>query len=170
MSNARCSSEALDLQRDVELFLYREAKLLDSGEYDEWLALFTEDARYWMPITQTREVGKESGPVAGEWSMIEDDKRFMNLRRARLAGGLAHSEQPRSRTRRFVTNVLVIGDTDGSVVAESNILVFQSRSSEQFFVGRREDTLVATDEGWKISNRSIFLDHRVLPRALSIFF
>lgn len=39
-----------------------------------------------------------------------------------------------------------------------------------FFVGRREDTLDRYGDKWKISNRSIFLDQRILPRAISIFF
>lgn len=163
----------LDLHREIELFLYREAKVLDAGDFDAWLELFTEDARYWMPITETREVGDERSPTAGEWALMEEDKRFLMQRRARLAGGLAHSEQPRSRTRRFISNVLVSGEPDGPLEVESNVLVFQSRrgNSEQFYVGRRVDTLVHDGAGdWKISARLVVLDHRVLPRALSIFF
>ncbi|MGH7804230.1 MAG: aromatic-ring-hydroxylating dioxygenase subunit beta, partial [Candidatus Binatia bacterium] len=33
----------------VESFLYREARLMDTHRYDEWLALFDEDATYWIP-------------------------------------------------------------------------------------------------------------------------
>ncbi len=162
----------LALHREAELFLYREAKLLDEGLFDEWLDLFTEDARYWMPITETVEVGKERGPVAGEWSLMEEDKRFLAKRRERLAGTLAHAEQPRSRTRRFISNVLATAKEDGGLVVESNFQVFQSRrsNSEQFFVGHRKDQLQNTEDGWKIAERVIILDHRVLPRAISIYF
>ncbi len=34
---------------EVEEFLYREAELLDDWNLDEWIALFTEDARYYVP-------------------------------------------------------------------------------------------------------------------------
>lgn len=37
-----------DLIGEVEEFLYREARLLDERRFDEWLDLFTDDARYWM--------------------------------------------------------------------------------------------------------------------------
>ena len=33
----------------AEAFLYREALLLDEGDYDAWLDLFTRDAVFWMP-------------------------------------------------------------------------------------------------------------------------
>ena len=37
------------LRPAVEAFLYREARLIDEGQFDEWLTLFTEDAHYWCP-------------------------------------------------------------------------------------------------------------------------
>ena len=36
-----------DLCCEIEQFLYREARLLDERRFRDWLALFTEDARYW---------------------------------------------------------------------------------------------------------------------------
>ena len=35
------------LKQEIEDVLYREAELLDKRRYEEWLDLFTEDARYW---------------------------------------------------------------------------------------------------------------------------
>ncbi|HJZ18253.1 MAG TPA: aromatic-ring-hydroxylating dioxygenase subunit beta, partial [Stellaceae bacterium] len=37
-----------ELIREVEQFLYREARLLDERRFHEWLALFADDVRYWM--------------------------------------------------------------------------------------------------------------------------
>ena len=31
-------------------FIAREAALLDEGQFDDWLALFTEDGHYWVPL------------------------------------------------------------------------------------------------------------------------
>jgi 3-phenylpropionate/cinnamic acid dioxygenase small subunit len=36
----------LFVRREIEEFPYREAELLDERRYEEWLDLFTEDARY----------------------------------------------------------------------------------------------------------------------------
>ena len=42
------------LRRDVEQFLYREARLLDERRFHEWLELFTDDVRYWMASRNNR--------------------------------------------------------------------------------------------------------------------
>ena len=34
---------------EIEQFLYREARLLDTQQFEAWLDLFTEDACYWVP-------------------------------------------------------------------------------------------------------------------------
>ena len=39
---------------EVEQFLYREARLLDNRQFREWLELFTDDLRYWMPMRSNR--------------------------------------------------------------------------------------------------------------------
>ena len=31
-------------------FVVHEARLIDEGRYDEWLALFADDGRYWVPL------------------------------------------------------------------------------------------------------------------------
>jgi 3-phenylpropionate/cinnamic acid dioxygenase small subunit len=40
--------------REVEQFLYREARLLDERRFHEWLELFTEDVRYRMAGRRNR--------------------------------------------------------------------------------------------------------------------
>src|ERR1700686_4876059 len=40
--------------REVEQFLYREARLLDERRFHEWLALFTDDVHYWMGARANR--------------------------------------------------------------------------------------------------------------------
>jgi 3-phenylpropionate/cinnamic acid dioxygenase small subunit len=43
-----------EIRRAVEQFLYREARLLDERRFHDWLELFTEDVRYWMPGRTSR--------------------------------------------------------------------------------------------------------------------
>ena len=42
---------SIDL-REIEQFLFREAGLLDAARFDDWLALFTDTAWYWVPISR----------------------------------------------------------------------------------------------------------------------
>jgi dibenzofuran dioxygenase beta subunit len=162
-----------DKEREIEKFYYREANLLDSGKFYEWLELFTEDARYVMPSRQTHEPGQGAEVSGeGELGLIEDDKGFLAMRVKRLGTGLAHAEQPPSRTRHFVTNVVVLAERDDEYEVSANVLVFQSRyeKSEDFFVGTRRDLLRKVGGSWRIARRQVILDQPTLPRVLSIFF
>ena len=55
------------LRLDVEAFLYDEAALLDAWRLDDWLALFTRDARYEVPSTDRPGGGRrcDTGGLAG---------------------------------------------------------------------------------------------------------
>jgi len=41
---------------ECEAFLVDEAQLLDEGKFEDWLALFTDDAWYWVPSEPNRKV------------------------------------------------------------------------------------------------------------------
>lgn len=164
------------LRQEVEEFLYREAWLLDEGRLYEWVELFTDDARYWMPVRENIQ-GRESGiPEEDELAqpLFDDDKNFLLMRVRRLDTGLAHAETPRSRTRHLITNIWVddANSSDGEIVVHSNFLVYQGRleRSEHFFLGKREDRLRKVDGQWKIARRKIVLDQTLLPRTLSVLF
>src|SRR5436309_445687 len=44
----------IDLARELEQFLYIEAALLEDRRWDEWLALWAEDAHWSMPVRSER--------------------------------------------------------------------------------------------------------------------
>ena len=167
--------ERRQLRQEIEEFLYHEAWLLDEGRLYEWVELFTDDARYWMPVRETIQ-GNDSGiPEEGELAqpLFDDDKNFLLLRVKRLDTGLAHAETPRSRTRHLITNIWLGEDaTPDEVPVYSNFLVYQARleRSEHFFLGKREDRLRKVDGQWKIAKRKIVLEQTLLPRTLSILF
>ena len=85
-----------DLKR-VEAFLFNEAKLLDDGRFEEWRALFAEDAYYWVPLRP-----EQTEPTT-ESSIICDDIEMMETRIRRLRHPRAHAQIPPSRTVHFVS-------------------------------------------------------------------
>src|SRR5215216_2246296 len=99
-----------DVQREVEQFLYYEAWLLDERRLHDWLALFTDDARYSLQVREVVERSDEGGGTGVRLSrpLFEDDLAFLTLRVKRLDTRLAHAEQPPSITRHLITNVLVL--------------------------------------------------------------
>jgi len=176
------------LIREVERFLYREARLLDDRRFHEWLQLFTDDVRYFMAGRSNR-YPKSSKAIAildpgryvesdvtgdDELALLDEDKTTLAARVARLDTGMAWAEDPPSRTRHLVTNVEVEPcERSGEVNVYSNFLVYRSRAEteENFYVGARRDLLRRVDGAWKIAHRRMVLDQAVLTaKNLSIFF
>jgi biphenyl 2,3-dioxygenase subunit beta len=160
---------------EVERFYYDEAALLDSHRYDEWLALFSEDAHYFMPIRRTRtqrEMDKEF-TQPGEMAFFDDTKQLLAGRIAKLKTGRSWAEDPPSRTRHLITNVRIVKDDGRTLGVESNFHVYRTRlnSEETSWIGSRRDVLRRLQGSFQIADRRIFLEQTVLlSRNLSNFF
>lgn len=72
-------------------FVYHEVRLIDEQRFDEWLALFAEDGRYWMPL----EYGQTDRRLTA--SLMDEDLFLLRLRVERLQGNRTYSQKPRSR-------------------------------------------------------------------------
>ena len=172
----------------IEQFLYREARLLDARQFRQWLELFTDDVRYWMPMRSNRysvtskaisildgsryeevDLSKE-----GELAIMDETKDSLERRIDRLDTGMAWAEDPPSRTRHFISNIEVEpGERESEIKVYSNFIMYRSRGEkeEDFYVGSREDILRNVDGEWKIARRKIVLDQNVLlAKNVSNFF
>ena len=176
-----------EMIREVEQFLYREARLLDERRFHAWLDLFTDDVRYWMPVRSTR-YPKESKAIVildpdryvevelgqeDDVAIFDETKETLGRRIARLETGMAWAEDPPSRTRHIIANIEVEpGDTAAEFKVYSNFMVYRNRSEteQDFYVGGRQDVLRHVNGAWKIARRTIILDQNVLlAKNVSIF-
>jgi 3-phenylpropionate/cinnamic acid dioxygenase small subunit len=124
-----CATTRLDL-RECELFLLHEARLLDDGQFDDWLALFTADACYWVPSEPD-----QASPL-DTVSLIYDDRQLLETRVRRLASPRIYSQEPRSRTSRIVSNVSVEDYADvASTLVRSKFVLIEFRRNEQRLFG-----------------------------------
>ena len=174
--------------REVEQFLYREARLLDERRFHEWLELFTDDVRYWMAGRRNR-YPRSSKAIAildldryveedltegAELAILDENKHTLSARVARLDTGMAWAEDPPSRTRHLLTNIEVEpGDAASELDVYSNFIVYRSRAEteQDFYVGARQDVLRRVEGGWKIAHRKLVLDQNVLlSKNLTFFF
>jgi biphenyl 2,3-dioxygenase beta subunit len=176
-SNPAEQSRIVEMLRqfDVERFYYDEAALLDAHRYEDWLALFAEDAFYFMPLRRTRmqrELDKEF-TQPGEMAFFDDSKAQLARRVSKLATGKSWSEDPPSRTRHLITNVRVVEDDGSELSVESNFHLYRTRlkSEEDSWIGSRKDVLRRAGGSFLIAKRTIFLEQTVLlSRNLSNFF
>src|SRR5918996_1309546 len=128
--------------REIEQFLYREARMLDERQFRQWLDLFTDDARYWMPMKSNRypasskaisildsaRYEEEELSREGELAVFDETKESLSQRIARLDTGMAWAEDPPSRTRHIIANIEVEpGETAPELKVYSNFLVYRNR-------------------------------------------
>ena len=164
-----------DLWYDLMQFYIREAWLLDDRKFRDWLDLFTDDAFYFMPRrrnVQRKDLERELSDV-GDLAIFEDDKTYLSMRVDRLDTGTAWAEDPPSRTRHLVGNLVVDPLPNGEVKAKTAFILYRSHheTDENLFAGSREDTLRQVAGQWKIAQRIIVLDANViLAKNLSVFF
>ena len=149
----------------VEAFLYHEAALLDSWKLDDWLALLTEDAIYRVPSNDR----PESDPRTALF-MIADDIRRIRARVTRLKDPHAHAEYPRSRTRRFISNVRIVEQNPLRVEANFIVYRFRGNDDKREYVGRYRYTLVPENGTFRIQTREAILDAMELASLGTVSF
>jgi 3-phenylpropionate/cinnamic acid dioxygenase small subunit len=166
------SQQALWLE--LMQFYIREAWLLDERKFKEWVELFTDDVLYFMPRRKNvprREAHRELTEL-GDLAIFEEDKRYLQMRVARLDTGMAWAEDPPSRTRHMIGNLEASALENGEVEARTAFLVYRSHleTDHQLLSGYREDVLRKAGEGWQVARRKIVLDANVLlDKNLSVF-
>jgi 3-phenylpropionate/cinnamic acid dioxygenase small subunit len=169
------------LKEEVEAFLYQEAELLDERRYEEWLALFTDDAHYFMPMRRNvpRDEPEREFTRAGlDVNWFDEGKDTLTRRVKQILTGVHWAEEPPSRICHMISNVQVLaaspaGPSPAEVSVKSRFLVYRNRveTETDFLVGKREDLLRRVNGGWKIARRTIILDQSVLlAKNLTVFF
>ncbi len=177
------------LLADVSAWLFWEAELLDQRRYRDWLGVLTEDITYRMPVQVTTANGT-ARPVLGDMVHFDEDRYTLGLRIERLEGRHAWTEDPPSRTRRFVTNVRVMPPAGSprlghprEVEVRSYLLLFRSRGDDRtadFIAAERTDVLRrrapdpaadnGVDDDWLLARREIAVDEAVLrTQNLAVF-
>ena len=172
--------QRLLLKEEVEEFLAVEADLLDAREFDTWLALFTEDCRYWMPMARNVPadgLASEFTAEQAETNWIDEGFETLSQRVKQLETGIHWAEQPPSRTTHMISNLRLRDVRPNCAKPEEvgtrcRFLVYRNRQEDEHdtYIGKRNDTLRRVDSGWKIARREIFLDQNVLlSKNISVF-
>lgn len=162
-----------DTVAEIQEFLYREALALDERRFRDWLDLLADDITYEVPVRVTRE-GLAEWELSPTARIFDDTKRTLEIRVHRLETDFAWAEQPPSRTRHYITNVVVDPtDRDDEFRVFSNAFIYRSRGDEPepsiYSVGRR-DIVRRVADGWKLAKRFAAIDQSLInAHNLSIF-
>ena len=137
----------------IEAFLIREADLIDRRDFEAWLALYTDDCRYWVPLEEGQADPRHTV------SLIYDDRKLLETRVRRLGHPRAHAQAPPSRTLHTIANVAVEPElADGPIVVRSNQIVAEYRQNRtRLFAGRCTHRLVPDNGSYRIAFKRIDL-------------
>lgn len=144
--------------RQVERFVYREARLQDEHRYAEWEALWTDDGVYWVPAN-----GDDIDPEQ-QMSILYDNRSRIALRVRQLLSGRHYSQEPRSRLRHLVTNIEIVRRDGPETAVGCNVLVFESNlRGETLWGARTEYLLRATGDGLRMARKTVKLVNNDKP-------
>jgi 3-phenylpropionate/cinnamic acid dioxygenase small subunit len=183
MNPSAANSQILQTQMqhwwDINQFISHEVELLDNRRFDEWLELLDPSVVYFAPLARNvrRDALDTEFTEPGQIAWFDEGIDTLRKRVAQINTGMHWAEEPASRVSRLITNVQVVEggtqeDPDRSMV-HSRFLIYQNRLETEvaLFVGKRHDTLVRKEAGWRIARREIYVNQNVLlAKALSIFF
>jgi 3-phenylpropionate/cinnamic acid dioxygenase small subunit len=136
----------MELQHEVEQFLYKQSELLDTKQWQAWIDLFADDGVYWMP----------ADPAHEHWdgvpSIFAEDKNLMSVRMKRVLHPDAWSQRPLWGTNHVVSNVVIGNYTaDGEIVARSRFHMMELRRDDvRHFAGSYRHHLKKIDGGYRI--------------------
>lgn len=156
---------------EAEQVLFREARLLDSRRYEEWLELFTEDGLYWVPARFDHagtEAGEPHQDHRGDVHIIYDDAQRRSERVWRTLHTPVLDQKPPSRTIRVVSNVEVSPEplADGATRVFCCQMISEMRPGARGQAGlneprhlpaRAEYHLRPADGHWRIALKKIWL-------------
>lgn len=143
-----------ELRSAVEEFLHHEADLLDRWLLDEWLALFTDDARFLVPSPD-----RPDGDPSTDLFLVQDDRFLLEQRVESLMAKTAWAESPHSTTSHLVSNVRATDLGGGDVRATAKFLVTRARrDTVTLYPGRYEFALeLGGPAGFRIRVRKAVL-------------
>jgi p-cumate 2,3-dioxygenase beta subunit len=164
---AQVASMTLVTRAEVEDFLYHEAALLDDWKLTEWQALLTDDAAYYVPPNDLPE-----GDHRTTLFLVADDRERIRQRIIRINDPNCHAEYPKSRTRRMISNVRILGVEGDLVTVAANFVCYRYRRYERIreYVGAYRYILKRTGDGFRIKERRVLIDAHELGSLGSVSF
>ncbi len=141
--------------------LYAEyAAVVDAGQWDKWIALFTEDCEYKV---QPRENFERGFPLS---TLALMSKGMLKDRAYGIKETLFHDPHYQ---RHVVGAPLIIRQEGNVILSEANYAVFRTKLSQDstvFNVGRYVDRVRRTEDGLRFESRLCIYDTEMIPNSL----
>ena len=139
--------------QDVQAFVQAEARLLNQARYQDWLALFAQDGRYWVPLG-----GDAQSESDTHNALANEDRLLLTLRVERLLAGRAHSQQPASRSAHVLQLPQVDVCNDHHAEVYTPFTYVESRREQQIWLAGQWCHRLCREQGaWRIALKRVNL-------------
>lgn len=151
--------------------LFREARLLDTRAWDEWLALYADDCVYWVPAWDS------------EHELTKDPERELSLiyyasragledRVWRIRSGKSVASMPLPRTAHMISNVELVSASSTGIELRSTWtthVYVTKRKEHRMFFGLCEHTLRRIGDDLAIERKKITLMNDTVPTMVDVY-
>ena len=167
-ANALAPAAKFDIEQ-VCAFLYREARLLDDRQWDEWIKLHSPKASYWMPSWDDDD------------QLVEDPQRHVSLiyypnregledRVFRIKTERSGASTPEPRTNHNISNIEIVEERDGELDLRFNwhTLSHRYKKTDSFF-GTAFYTLATNGDEPQILAKKVVLKSDYIHQVIDIY-
>lgn len=157
------------LQYIIEQFLYKEARLLDDEQWDQWLDCYDNKASFWMPAWDDDDTLTDD-PLTTISLIYYPDRQGLEDRVFRIKTERSSATMPDTRTSHNISNVEIEAQTDNKVTVRFNwfTLSFRYKTLYNYFgVSRYEIDLSA--EHPKILSKYVVLKNDYINQVIDIY-
>lgn len=164
MSSGRGARVPAEVRREIEEFLFYEARLADESRYEEWEALVTDDVHYWVPAGDSPDYDPRA-----RLSYVNDNRSRLATRVRQLKTGLRHAQTPPSIMRRVISNVeiLAVDELCGEYEVGANFVLYelarQSTGEVRVWPGRATHRLRRVNGELRIASKRVDLVNASRP-------
>ena len=139
--------------REVENFLNVEADLLDRTDLENWMALYTEDGTYWMPVREGQD-----DPL-NEISILYENRTLMAIRCNNFGHRLAPSMEYPVRCNHIISDVRIAEEdvAQGLLTVTSKFQAVVYYREQTLYAGRYTHQLQVEPNGYRIRQKRVDL-------------
>lgn len=153
----------------VQAFLYREARLLDDRQWDEWLACYHPEAEFWMPSWDDDD--QLTTDPQREISLIYYPSRAgLEDRVFRIKTERSAASMPEPRTGHNLHNVEILSQSEGELQLRFNwhTLSYRYKTTDSYF-GSSHYTLDTTGPSPRIKRKHVVLKNDYIHHVVDVY-
>jgi benzoate/toluate 1,2-dioxygenase beta subunit len=153
----------------ISAFLYREARLLDDRQWDDWLDCYAPGAEFWMP-SWTDDDMLVTDPQSEISLIYYANRQGLEDRVYRLKTERSSASMPEPRTCHMIANIEIVSEQPGAVEVRYNwhTLSHRLKATSEFF-GTSFVTLDLTGDQPVIARKKVVLKNDYIHQVIDIY-